>query len=378
MLNQISLRLFKCFKEINLQLSPLTLLSGQNSSGKSTIIQALVLLHQTLKWQEWSKQLLLNGKEIQLGTVYDIVDSINGRDSIGILLGSGDNVISWEFSGDRNDMSMGIKSVRINGGDFNYDGDSCHFLIPGFHAGANEIAFLLMDLTYISAERLGPRPLYSLSDFYEYSGVGSQGEYSATRLFRLQDQEVPKGLLLGETKNALNQARAWMQAFFPESDLELKPIPEANYIRLGLRNSKETNFHRPINVGFGMTQVFPIIVAILTAKENEIVIIENPEVHLHPAGQAQMGEFLALAANAGIQVIIESHSDHVLNGIRKSVKQRRISCDKVAIHFFRARGKDDPQAISLKINSEGNLDMWPKDFFDQFDKDMNDLAGWDQ
>jgi len=374
MLNQISLRLFKCFENIDLCLAPLTLLSGQNSSGKSTIIQALVLLHQTMNWQEWSSRLLLNGEEIQLGTVSDVVDAITGRDTIGISLGNEKHVISWTFSGDRNDMSMEIRSVKV-GEQIYARPPICHFLFPHDHL---DIAMTsqVKGLTYLSAERLGPRPIYALSDRYSYNGVGAHGEYAATRLFRLQNKDIHYCLLLNDIKNTLGQTRAWMRAFFPESDIALTPIPEANCIRLGMRTSNETNFHRPINVGFGMTQVFPIIVAILTAEEGDIVIVENPEVHLHPAGQALMGEFLARAANAGIQIIIESHSDHILNGIRKSIKQRTISCDKVAIHFFKARGKDSSQAFSLKVNSDGNLDMWPKDFFDQFDKDMNYFAGW--
>lgn len=196
----------------------------------------------------------------------------------------------------------------------------------------------------------------------------------------LAEKEVLPGLLLKNSagNNLMKQVRAWMEAFFPHCDFEITSIPEANSIRLGVRNAQDTEFHRPINVGFGMTQVFPVIVAILAAGKDDIVIVENPEVHLHPAGQSQMGAFLAQAANAGIQIIVESHSDHVLNGIRKAVKKKYISPDHVAIHFFRSRCDEGAQITTLKVDSAGNLDHWPKDFFDQFDKDMNDLAGWDE
>ena len=106
------------------------------------------------------------------------------------------------------------------------------------------------------------------------------------------------------------------------------------------------------------------------------MLIENPEVHLHPAGQALMGLFLADVARAGVQVVVETHSDHVLNGVRRAVKRGDLAPDEVAIHFFRARSEGGAQVHSPTIDSAGNIDVWPAGFFDQFDKDMNYFAGW--
>ena len=106
-------------------------------------------------------------------------------------------------------------------------------------------------------------------------------------------------------------------------------------------------------------------------------MIENPEAHLHPAGQALMGRFLADAAQSGIQILVETHSDHVLNGVRRSVKSDEgITADQVFIHFFRPRSEGGPQIISPLLDDSGNIDYWPEGFFDQFDKDMNYFAGW--
>ena len=145
---------------------------------------------------------------------------------------------------------------------------------------------------------------------------------------------------------------------------------------LEISNSGATGFHRPKNVGFGLTQVLPIIVAALAAQQGDLLLIENPEVHLHPAGQALMGEFLAEVANGGVQVFVESHSDHVLNGIRRAVKKNILSADRVSLHFFSPRGSETAQVISPTIGSDGTIDHWPSGFFDQFDKDMNYFAGW--
>ena len=84
MLERIDLHYFKCFEQLSLPLKPLTLLTGANASGKSSTLQALALLQQTMREHEWSKRLMLNGKSLRLGAVADIVDKVNGRKQIEI------------------------------------------------------------------------------------------------------------------------------------------------------------------------------------------------------------------------------------------------------------------------------------------------------
>ena len=170
-----------------------------------------------------------------------------------------------------------------------------------------------------------------------------------------------------------------MRRFFPGCGLQIDPIPHANAVRLGLRTSSGTDFHRAVNTGFGITQILPLIVAAMSARKGDLLLVENPEVHLHPAAQAAMGEFLAEVAAAGVQVVVETHSDHVLNGVRRAVKCERLPADEVALHFFRPRDEvreDGSQVESPAIDHRGNVDAWPEGFFDQFDKDASFFAGW--
>ena len=169
-----------------------------------------------------------------------------------------------------------------------------------------------------------------------------------------------------------------MKTFFTGCTLEVQQVPQANGVTLGMRTSDATDFHRPIHVGFGLTQVLPIIVAAMSAEPGDLLLIENPEVHLHPAAQAIMGGFLSKVAGAGIQVIIETHSDHVLNGIRRAVKGGIVAPEDLAIHFFRHRDTEGDQVITPTIDQEGDIDVWPEGFFDQVDKDMNYFAGWSE
>ena len=118
MLTQIDLRYFKCFTLLRLPLCPLTLLSGANASGKSSVLQALVLLHQTMREHEWSSRLMLNGAAVRLGTVADVIDQIHGRRACEIALLDGDEAyFRWEFAGEPDEMSMAVAHVYVNGVD---------------------------------------------------------------------------------------------------------------------------------------------------------------------------------------------------------------------------------------------------------------------
>ena len=379
MINRLDLKHFKCFESLCLPMAPLTLLSGTNASGKSTLLQALVLLHQTMREHEWSIRLMLNGQILKLGTVGDVLDKVHGRKSFEISVAEENRSYEWVFSGERGDMSMEVKSVR-QGSHFLNNPEKLRFLLPAnTDALGNALAERVRGLSYITAERVGPREVYSLDDRQIATTVGPAGEHAASVLHWGREDLVIAGLTLPDTPpTRLRQVEERMRIFFPGCSISLQQIPNVNAVTLGFRTSDETDFHRPVHVGFGLTQVFPIIVAALSAKAGDILLVENPEVHLHPAGQALMGQFLSQVAGAGIQVIVETHSDHILNGVRRAVKSEGLPPNQVAIHFFRPRTLEGgAQVISPQIDKTGNLDTWPDGFFDQFDKDMDFFAGWE-
>ena len=399
MITQLDLHTFKCFKELHLPLAPLTLLSGGNASGKSTVLQSLVLLHQTMREHEYATELHLNGNALSLGSVQDVVDSVNSRTSMKISI-EYDNIslFSWHFSGNREDLTMRIAEFYYNNKYIRgpiYRGlfpstsriNEPHIQINELQTqrkviinSVNSLEKILLNLTYISAERVGPREIYPLVVPKFKPSVGPTGEYTASVLYQLKDHTVNEKLLIGTANNVLRQVEQRMQQFFPDSSISIDRVANFNYVTLGLRTSPETDYHRPNNVGFGLTQVLPIIVATLTAKKGDLLLIENPEVHLHPAGQALMGRYLAEVASSGVQIILETHSDHILNGMRRAVKSGTISPTDVKLYFFNSRYHAEKhgisQVISPAIDKHGNLDAWPAGFFDQFDKDTNYFAGW--
>jgi len=384
MISQIELRYFKCFEFLNLPLQNLTLLSGTNASGKSSVLQALSVIHQTMCDVEWSSRLMLNGSVVRLGTVMDVVDQVHGRDSVCITLTDHEtDKFQWVFSGGREEFSMLLQKgiFKLDGKDnveFNSE-DPLHFLSP-ISLSKQSLIDRLRRATYLTAERLGPREYYTFDDTQRTYGIGSRGEYAVSVLHNGANEKVPEKLMdRSAPPTRLPQVEARLSNFFPGFGLNISPIQRVNAISIGIRMSKETDFLRPVNTGFGLTQVLPIIVAALSSRQGDLLLIENPEVHLHPAGQAQMGRFLTEVASAGVQVVIESHSDHILNGIRRAVRDELISHRDIALHFFRQRDNSPPpqkpQVESPRLDSQGNVDYWPEGFFDQFDRDMEYFVG---
>jgi len=169
-----------------------------------------------------------------------------------------------------------------------------------------------------------------------------------------------------------------MEKITPGVRLEPDKLQGTNFVTIrfgfgsysGLTGSSS---YRPTHVGFGLTYTLPIIVALVATPPGGVVLIENPEAHVHPRGQAALGELMCRAADGGVQVLLETHSDHVLNGVRLAVKRKLIDRHSLQLHFF-SRQNDGTMIIeSPVVEAEGRLSRWPEGFFDQWDVDLDQL-----
>jgi predicted ATPase len=212
--------------------------------------------------------------------------------------------------------------------------------------------------------------------------VGTLGEYAAWWLHHFDDDSVAVERCAnnsGAPRTLRGQVNAWANELFPGAEVNAQPVPKTSLMRLELRTGRQEDWRRPTNIGYGLSYAFPALLAGLLAKRGQILIIDSPEAHLHPQGQSRMGGFLAQIAAAGPQVILETHSDHVLNGIRVAVRDKAINADQVSIQFFNPRDgerKGIPQVVAVSVDEKGNLSHWPEGFFDQSEKDLASLAGW--
>lgn len=372
MLRSLHIESFKCFEQLDLKLRPLTLLSGVNGGGKSSVIQSLVLLSQTLSEREWGRTLLLEGPELALGSAADVLNT-NARDRLTLGAATTEERLRWIFkAADRRALSMELESIQRDDHDVPLS-DPVRWLLPMAQAEASSVVSTLRRLSWITAERTGPRELLPLRDEHGHQHVGARGELAAGQLHWRKDDSVSPALCLDDMPpTLLHQIKGHMQGFFPGCDLRVVPIDGANAVSLQLKSDHRSDFQRPQNVGFGLTQLFPILVGVLTAKDGDVLVIENPEVHLHPRAQQDIGTLLAKVAASGVQVIVETHSDHVLNGVRLAAKTKAIDPGDVAVHFF---GNSDRRfgPMSPTLDADGRLDSWPDGFFDQFDRALSEL-----
>jgi predicted ATPase len=157
--------------------------------------------------------------------------------------------------------------------------------------------------------------------------------------------------------------------------LEVKALQIEEALQSALRfktGDLNAEWVRPTNMGFGVSYALPIVVQGLATVPGGMLIVENPEAHLHPAGQSAMGRFLGLLAADGVQVIVETHSDHVLNGICLATIEDRhpLKRQDVLIHAFLNEPHDGTRTLAIEINKQGGFTQNPTGFFDQSANDL--------
>ena len=387
MLTNIALRNFKCFESLNLHLAPLTLLTGFNAAGKSTTLQSILLIAQSLRSGNRSAELPLNGPLARLGTPGEILNSGSGD----VVFAFEDDLVEVEWALHAEDRSKGVAmrvshvATKTSEGRKEYcDLERCEQLLPiGIGAEAVKLVERLGETIFISAVRQGTADVFPSPDDPSpvHADVGVQGEFAPWWFQRFLDDEIDEARCnpADQAKTLYRQFNSWANEFFPGAQGNAQAVEKTNLMRLELRIGDTGDWRRPANIGYGLTYAFPVIVAGLLAKPGQILIIDSPEAHLHPLGQSQMGRFLAQIAAAGVQVIIETHSDHVLSGVRLAVRDQNISHENVAVHFFNHSIQTTgymARVVSPMIDKSGNLSEWPEGFFDQSEKDLARLAGW--
>lgn len=364
MIYELEVKNFKCYESLKLELKPLNVLMGLNGMGKSTIIQSLLLLRQS--YQENRLQgLKLNGKYVTLGNGSDVLSER-----------ADDEIIGFHIKEDAG-------SLRTQ---YSYVAESD--LLPNYML--EDVAFeelnsvLFSDrFLYLSAYRIEPRILYRIADEKELKSrdFGNNGEFAIYYLNVYGNQRVENDCVIYnsmEDRSLNEQVRCWLSLIAPGI------VPQIS-VNAALRNAElkytfregtdRTNAYKSVNVGFGITYVLPVIIALLTSKPGDLLLLENPEAHIHPAGQKWLGELIALASAGGVQIIVETHSDHVMNGIRLAVKKKKLRSEEAGIFFFYKDEADDykHKVISPAIDQNGRIDIWPEGFLDEWDNALLEL-----
>ncbi len=393
MITRLDLKNFKCFEKLSLPFSPLTILTGFNAGGKSSVYQSLLLLSQSMRTnRRQPATLILNGNLVKLGTPGELIHSRATQKEIAIGIQKDDfgfeSIIG--FNEAVYEGALQVNHINITKGNHltetvTLEEDKRSFFSQFHQKTSAGFIDLLSEIVYISAVRGGPLDVYpSPADpLPVMADVGIEGEYAPWWFYRQIDEEIDKARRHeSETAATLRrQFNAWAGELFPGAQGHAQPVEKTGLIRLQLRISETDDWLRPANIGYGLSYAFPVLVAGLLARQDQTLIIDSPEAHLHPLGQSKMGFFLAKVAAAGVQMIVETHSDHILNGVRLALLDKAINPQKVSLHFFTpfqfAEKQEAAQIISPQVDQKGNLSEWPEGFFDQSEKDLARLAGWE-
>jgi len=404
-LTELRVENFKCFgPEVVIPANQLNLLTGINAKGKSTTLQALLVLHQSIDRALTGAHVLerieLNGRYTRLGAFRDL----RNRDRP-----KGDSThLGIEFSEPGEITTTTRLSLKPEDDEARWAGigkleveklQGTRVIIEDSREASEAQPYLMLDFReqkilhedrlalasglerlgrvhYVSADRLGPQDFFTWSNDSDFLSVGVRGERTAEVLYqagqdqrRIEDQRAREE---SETLLMVDQASAWLSYVFDGGKVRVV-APHSAILTLEMNADGSAHYHRPMNVGFGYSYALPILIAGLVARRGEILIVENPEAHLHPLAQSRMGEFLATVSRAGVQVFVESHSDHILNAFRLAVKERWIEGEALNVLYFR-RHDVDP-IVRVIVEADGRIPHWPDGFFDQRTQEFFRLFG---
>ena len=375
MITNIELHNFKCFDDLDIDVSNLSIFMGINGAGKSSVIQSLLLQRQSFKDPrvDFSEEVLFNG---------DLVDLKTAHESLYLL--SDNPEIEIKLFDHETEYSTIIKDASKEESIVNCEHPS------GYKQMIENCPLFADSFVYLYADRAIPQEVYSqVASSKTNSRIGDRsGHLTAAYLLKSLKDSGFRNIsnsalsLAGDDQSLISNTSLWMNNILgikstvgvdenSEKEVSLSytvPAKEVGYLKVS-----------PVNMPFGNSSLLPIVVAILSAPKGSMVVIENPEVHLHPSAQTRLGRFLATAAHCGIQVFVETHSDHLINGIRKSLIDKVITPEEVALHFI-YQDSDDSMVHNddqIFINEKGEMDKWPSHFMDEWERSLYDLSSVD-
>ncbi len=445
MITELSLTNFKSWASIDqMRFAPMTGLFGTNSSGKTSIIQLLLMLQQTAESSDRSLTLDFGGEKspVQLGSFSDLifqhdvtagmsfkldwklpktlrlVDPENANEE----LFHGDSLsfdchligrkkdgppyvesLTYEFAGQRFEMSRkgesfskyklrssdGYNLRRTQGRAWDLPAPTKCYGFPDQVFSYFQNAGFLADLQLAFEEffkrlyHLGPLREYP-QRIYPWSGaepddMGQRGERVIHAM--LAAREWGKYIDPGKHKRKRTldeQIALWLKTLGLIESFSVKQIAtNSNLYEVRVRKSRTSPEVLITDVGFGVSQVLPVLVLCYYVPEGSVVVLEQPEIHLHPLVQSGLADvFIDAIKTRGIQILLESHSEHLLRRLQRRIAEKKLDRDCVALYFCDA-DQGQSRLSNLAIDIFGNITNWPKDFFgDEYGemKAMTDAA----
>lgn len=353
MISILEINNFKCVKNMQLECRNLNVLIGTNSSGKSTIQQALLLAGQNLEDVGG-----LNGKLVELGNFEDAKCIYSSEKELSIIL-----------NGDNNSV---VKTQVV----LDKDGYVVHTECrpeKELEKWKEKLGVRNRKLQYLSCHRIGPCKVYKKNMTLD-DVIGVDGEYVMSYLNQHGKDTMESAMCKGNVDYTLLGQVNWWLSYITDTAIMTEDIGGTDLIKVSYQMNDMKGI-RPENIGAGTSYLVAILVMCLSAPEKGVLIIENPEIHLHPSAQAKVCEFLYFIAARDRQIFVETHSDHIFNGFRVGLATGSMREELLNIQFVYLNEQHLAEAIKVKIGKRGRIENQRKDLFDQFDLDLNRMIG---
>lgn len=377
MLNEITIEGFKSIDKETLKLAPLTVLTGTNSSGKSTVIQALLLL---VRFSVVPNRYSLAEVTKSYSDVRGVRNRFTNTQEINITLPINGNSGIKELGLSVTEQDAGIRFrgqvkptdsmlERMANGDVDMSEPPMILLYE------NPEYEYLTELLYLNANRVGAQDIAPIGD----TKVGPSAEFLLGHFDSIKGIALVDDLVNFSGSSTIGyQVSQWLsQITSTISELKTEKI-NSTQVKVTF-NSDGLEDISASNLGAGMSYVSKVIILCLIAKRGDVVIIENPEIHLHPQAQAQLAVFFTFIANCGIQLIIETHCEHLINKIRHQVYLKEFAKDDIVIQYKKTVREP---FIELKLDGNGRyLDKeenrvgFPSGFFDSTLNSLIEMGG---
>lgn len=426
MLTRLSLANFKAYEHAGVELRNLNVFIGPNNSGKSSILAAIRLLAQTTQSTDPEVKMLLDGALGDFGTFKDVVFGnhrgrplsisvhvVNERDqtaSVGLhltykyrtvrrelilqhveLVDGHDSLVEMTFArgsdrlsvdsimGSRvasEDKARATRSIILanfvprvslaRAGEREGSGDTpllSRDAIRTINSAAWSIVSALQNVVYLGAMRIPPSRTY-LSTGERRRNIGAMGENAVPILLLDSGRSEPE-LLPAISK--------WLSLAGMAADVSLQPISD-RHLELVVTHPMSRERQNFADVGFGHSQVLPVLVGGLTTRRGGTFVVEQPEIHLHPGAQAELGDFFVELSEAGVQSIIETHSEHLVVRLLSQIAAGRLASTDFGL-FFVAATSEGKTITPIEVDSLGRfLTKWPEGFFPERAAEAQRLA----
>lgn len=371
MIRFVCLEGYKCFDSVKFDLGGINVFTGYNGRGKSSLFQALLMLSQSVIKSDL-RTLEVNGCYVHQDSFDDILCKFPYRNKLTIKVEGEDS------SGKSHSLCLTYKKKSRTKGEicgFIYNnknlfetaadisqiegapvkGDKALFNFPP------ECQNLFRDYSYLSANRLGTSLFEEKNDPESINPLGSEGQ---NRLSLLQGNKELQSQIGKQIGYIMDGGEIVVMGDNDES-----PV-----LNLGFKNIGEKKgdvVFKSINCGFGYSYILSVLILAQTVNSG-CLFIENPEAHLHPSAQSRLMQVLCeVCHNKGIQLFVETHSEHIINALRILVvnHESTISNKDIFVYFFNRKFEVE----KLNVDEQGQITPWPLGFFDQQENDLAEI-----